>query len=113
MASAHRARSGFDALLQEYLDRANLSERAFAQRAGILPQRLNMMRRRRPAKERPDAATVANWGEILGLTAEETHRLRLELALSSSPAVVQAALTDVRAQIASPSVTKAKRRRPR
>ena len=97
MVARKRDPNAFGLLLAEFLGRAGMSERAFAEQAGLRAQTLNMMRYREPTKELPSAAKVATWSAILNLSAAEAKELRLQLALSSTPAVVQEAMTEARA----------------
>lgn len=97
MVARKRDPNAFGLLLADFLGRAGISERAFAKQAGLRPQTLNMMRYRRPTQELPSAAKVATWSTILGLSAAEAKELRLQLALSSTPAVVQEAMDEARA----------------
>ena len=100
MVARKRDPNAFGLLLAEFLARARMSESAFAKQAGIPPQTLNMMRHKPPTKELPNAAKVAAWSVILGLSAAEAKELRLQLALSSTPQVVQEAMVEARAALA-------------
>lgn len=110
MADQPRDINDFGRSLARHLQRAKLTQRQFASRAGEKQQTLNKLCHQRSLKESRSIEVISQWGTILGLSPEEVTALHLELALMRCPAVVKTAFAEAKATVAKLS---APDRRPR